>query len=86
MRFKYRKEYDERVVKRFALLPIKYDGAICWLEWVYYLKRYEWGRGFRHHTWRTDEASQSDYESYLKYRTETGNKFRNTHSPYLDTY
>lgn len=34
MRWRKRRTGDERIIKKFAIFPIKVNGQVRWLEWV----------------------------------------------------
>ncbi len=52
------KDGDKRDIKRFALLPIKGDGKMYWLEWVYMWQYYD----EESHSWITTWLVGEDEE------------------------
>lgn len=55
----------ERIIKRFALLPICIYGDCRWLEWVYIKQKNVPDDYFGIYTWRNrDFATREEYETY----------------------
>ena len=42
MRWKYPKDGDQRIVTRFCVLPLSFNGTTYWLEFVK-MKQFYWG-------------------------------------------
>lgn len=74
-------EYDEVVVKKFALFPIWSKTTMYWLEHVYVLKRYLWNFRFRDCMWYESVTDYDDYCDYQQYVKNAGNKYRHGTPP-----